>query len=228
MDRLAAISQADELYRRRIEPGAVQESVKLLAEFDGGAQSYEARWRLARALFFLGQEAGSNHDRRERHLEGVEAGRRARALDASRVEGHFWAGVNLALYAEATGGLRGARALLGARRDLARGMDISESYHGAGPLRVRGRLEHKAPWFLGGGLKKARRCLERAHELAPANTVTLIYLAELALEMGDTARAVKALEDTIAVEIDGDWEFENRRDKLLARKMLNRLGRESE
>lgn len=228
MDRFAVISQADELYRRRIEPGAVRESVKLLAAFEGSAELYEARWRLARALFFLGQEAGSDRDRRERHLEGIEAGRRAQSLDASRVEGHFWTGVNLALYAEAAGGLKAARALLAARRDLARGIDISESYHGAGPLRVRGRLEHKAPWFLGGDREKARRCLERAHELAPTNTVTLIYLAELALEMGEIDRAVKALEETIASEIDRDWEFENRRDKRLAREMLNRIGRKSE
>jgi hypothetical protein len=228
MDAFAVISQADELYRRRIAPGAVEESVNLITAFEGSAEFYGAQWRLARAFFFLGQEADSNHARRERHLEGLEAGRRAQAMDASRVEGHFWAGVNLALYAEALGGLKAARALIDARRDLARGIEISEGYHGAGPLRVRGRLEHKAPWFLGGGRKKARHCLERAHRLAPTNTVTLIYLAELALEMGEVDRAVKALEDTIASEIDLDWEFENRRDKRLAREMLNRLGRKSE
>ena len=228
MDTSALIARADELYGRRIKAGAVRESVRLLTEFDSDRRLYEAQWRLARALFFLGQEAESNPDRREQHLAGIGAGLRARRLADSRVEGHFWTGVNLALYAEAAGGLKAARALLSARRNLLRATDISESYHGAGPLRVRGRLEQKAPWFLGGSRKKSRYCLEKAHEIAPTNTVTLIYLSELALEMGETERAVKALNDVIAVEIDPAWEFENRRDRKLAREMLNRLGRKTD
>ncbi|HYP27998.1 MAG TPA: TRAP transporter TatT component family protein [Blastocatellia bacterium] len=224
----SVIDQADELYRRRAEPQAVRESLKLLADFDRNGESHEAQWRLARALFFLGQEAESRDDKREAHLAGLIAGRRAQEVDASRVEGHFWAGVNQALYAEAAGGLKAARALIRARRDLARAIEISESYHGAGPLRVRGRLEHKAPRFLGGGRTKGRHYLERANRIAPGNTVTLIYLAELALKMGDRERAVKALEEIIAAGIDPAWEFENRRDKRLAREMLNRLGLKSE
>jgi len=219
-----AIAQADELYGRRIEPGAVRESVTLLTESRDNEELYEVQWRLARSLFFLGQEAESSRERLEWHRAGAGAGGRARQLVASRVEGHFWAGVNLALYAEAAGGVKAARALLDARRDLMRAIGISESYHGAGPLRVRGRLEHKAPWFLGGGRKKGRDYLERAHGIAPTNSVTLIYLAELALEMGEPDRAVKALKEAIAAEIDPAWEFENRRDKKLAREMLNRLG----
>src|SRR5215213_9295639 len=134
-----AIAQADELYGRRIEPGAVRESVTLLTESRDNEELYEVQWRLARSLFFLGQEAESSRERLEWHRAGAGAGGRARQLVASRVEGHFWAGV------------KAARALLDARRDLMRAIGISESYHGAGPLRVRGRLEHKAPWFLGGG-----------------------------------------------------------------------------
>ncbi|HVF89912.1 MAG TPA: TRAP transporter TatT component family protein [Blastocatellia bacterium] len=203
----------------------MRESVRLLTQSEENKELYEVQWRLARALFFLGQEAESSRERLARHRAGTGAGCRARQLAAGRVEGHFWAGVNLALYAEAAGGVKAARALLDARRDLVRAINISETYHGAGPLRVRGRLEHKAPWFLGGGRKKGRDYLERAHRIAPTNTVTLIYLAELALDMGESDLAVKALKDTIAIEIDPAWEFENLRDKKLAREMLNQLGR---
>ena len=62
MDILAVLSRADELYRLRATPGAVKESVSLLAGAAEGADRYEVQWRLARALFFLGQEAnGGEH-----------------------------------------------------------------------------------------------------------------------------------------------------------------------
>src|SRR6185436_3595772 len=109
-------------------------------------------------LFFLGQESDTNGAKRQLHAAGINAGERAIALNSERVEGHFWAGVNLALFAESNGGLRGARAVLWARSELKMAARVNENYHGAGPLRVLGRLEHKAPRLLGGSLSRSREC----------------------------------------------------------------------
>jgi hypothetical protein len=226
---------ADELYRHRAEPGAVEQSVSMLAgspeseqDYESkqnyeSEQDYEAQWRLARALFFIGQQAEARDSKWRLHGAAIDAGERATRLGPERVEGHFWLGVNLALYAEASSGLSAARAVLRARAALRRAARISESYHGAGPLRVLARLEHKAPWFIGGSRKRSRCYFDRALALAPSNTVTLVYAAELAMDDGEQSRARALLERVTAGEIDPEWEFENRRDRSLARSLLEQL-----
>jgi len=224
-DVLAVVGRAEELYRNRAEPGAVRESVMVLSGAHGGIDRYEVQWRLARALFFLGQQAGSPDSGGQLYAAGIAAGERAVALNDHRVEGHFWVGVNLALFAETNGGIRGARAFRLARLELKRAIKIDERYHEAGPLRVLGRLDHKAPWILGGNRKRSRELLDRALAIAPSNSVTLTYAAELAIDNGERLRASELLRQVIESPIDAEWEFENNRDCALARSLLERLVR---
>lgn len=224
-DLLAVVGRADELYRLRARPGVIRESVMVLSGARGGEQRYEVQWRLARALFFLGQQAQTNDAKRQLHAAAIGASQRAISLNADRVEGHFWAGVNLALFAESNGGIRGARAILWARGELRLAAKISESYHDAGALRVLGRLEHKAPRILGGSLKRSQQNLDRALEIAPRNSVTLMYAAELAIDKGECDRAAALLDRIISSPIDPEWEYENIRDQGLARLRLKDLGR---
>jgi hypothetical protein len=222
-DLLAVIGRADELYRKRARPGAVRESVMLLSGARGGNERYEVQWRLARSMFFLGQEASEPATRSQLHAAGIGAGERAVALNAERVEGHFWVGVNLALFAENNGGLRGLRALRWARSELKMSLKMNEAYHDAGPLRVLGRLAHKAPRLLGGSLRQSEKYYNRALEVAPANTVTLLYAAELALERKQLPRALWLLALIDTLPNDPDWEYENRRDRELARDLVKRI-----
>lgn len=197
----------------------------ILSGARGGVARYEVQWRLARALFFLGQQAGSRESSRQLYSAGIAAGERAVALNSERVEGHFWVGVNLSLFAAVNRGIRGARAIRWARAELKLAAAISESYHDAGPLRVLGRLEHKAPRILGGNLKRSRELLDRALAIAPLNSVTLTYAAELAIEIGKRDAAVSLLQQVIESPIDAEWEFENKRDRELARSLLDLLTR---
>lgn len=222
-DLLAVIGRADELYYHRSQPESVRESVMVLSGARGGSDRYEVQWRLARSLFFLGQQASSRDSARQLYASGIDAGERAVTLNSERVEGHFWVGVNLALFAEIGGGIRALRALRWARTELRRAASIGEQYHGAGPLRVLGRLEHKAPRLVGGNRKRSRDLFERALAIAPLNSVTLIYAAELALDTAERGRATSLLQQVLASTIDPDWEFENDRDHELARSMLDRL-----
>ena len=225
-DLLAVVGRADELYQHRGEPGAVRESVMVLSGAHGGTDRYEVQWRLARALFFLGQESGSRDSGRQLYSTGIGAGERAVTLNQARVEGHFWVGVNLALFAETSRGIRGVRALRWARLELKRAIEIDERYHGAGPLRVLGRLNHKAPGILGGNRKRSRELLDRALAIAPSNSVTLMYAAELAFESGEPERTSSLLQLLIESPSDAKWEFEHNRDRERARSMLERLVRQ--
>ena len=222
-DLLAAVSRADELYEQRARPEAVRESVMVLSGARGGANLYEVQWRLARAMFFLGQQAESAAEKLQLHSSAMDAGARAVALNPERVEGHFWAGVNLALYAESARAPRGIRAVLRARSELKRAVEIAESYHDAGPLRVLARLEHRAPRLLGGNRKRSRAYFDRAMAIA-RNKVTLLYAAELALDEGEQERAAGLLEEIIAAPPESEWEFENSRDRKIARSLLERIG----
>ena len=222
-DLLAVVGRADELYHQRSEPGSVRESVMVLSGAHGGAGRYEVQWRLARALFFLGQEAGAPDSSRQLYAAGIGAGERAVELNENRVEGHFWVGVNLALFAEARGGIRGVKAFRSARAELKRAIEIDERYHDAGPLRVLGRLNHKAPRILGGSRNRSRQLYDRALAIAPSNSVTLIYAAELAIANGEIDRASELLQQVVDAPIDTEWEFEYRRDRTLALSLLERI-----
>jgi len=220
---LAVVGRADELYDHRAQPGAVRECVMVLSGARGASDRYELQWRLGRAFFFLGQEAGSRDSSAGLYSTGIAAGERAVALNSERVEGHFWVGVNLALFAEVKRGIRGVRALRWARKELTKAVSISESYHDGGPLRVLGRLMHKAPRILGGNITISRELFERAIAVAPSNTVTLMYAAELAIETGDRDRAAALLQRVLASSVDPAWEFESNRDRASARSILEQL-----
>jgi hypothetical protein len=222
-DVLAIVARADELYSQRARPGVVREAIMVLSGAKRAEERYELQWRLARALFFVGQDAPSRSDRAQLHRSGIDAGQRAILLNQERVEGHFWTGVNLAMLADARRGVRGARAVLWARGELKLSIKLRESYHDAGPLRVLGRLEHKAPRNLGGDRKRNRELFYRALVIAPDNSVTLLYAAELAIDAGEFARATELLRRIVELPIDPDWDFENRRDKEIARRLLEQL-----
>ena len=82
----------------------------ILSGARGGTSRYEVQWRLSRALFFLGQESASRESSRQLFSAGIGAGERAVGLNPERVEGHFWVGVNLSLFASVNRGIRGVRA----------------------------------------------------------------------------------------------------------------------
>jgi tetratricopeptide (TPR) repeat protein len=216
------INRADALYEARGQLENVRAGVELL-QSDECVKNYEAAWRLGRALFFLGQEAGSKAEARAYHTRGAAACERAVELKPSRVEGHFWLGVNLALLARLENSFKALGHALRARRFLQRAVRLNPAYHAAGPLRVLARLQHKLPALLGGGQKRARANFESAINLAPANTVTRLYFAELLIEIGDTTRARKELESILNAPPDPAWAFESARDHRTAQRMLKKI-----
>jgi hypothetical protein len=221
------IVRADALYAAREEAYQVSLSVELLGEALSREFDYALAWRASRALFFLGQEARDKAEARAFHTRGVKIGERAVRSERERVEGHFWLGVNRALLATHEKLLGALRQALGARRSLRRAILIDPTYHAAGPLRVLARLETKLPGWLGGGRARARANFEKAIQLAPANTVTRLYFAELLLVAGDETRARTELEALLDAPFDPAWAFEIARDRRLAQAMLKKISPKS-
>ena len=218
----AIIERADALYAGRELIENVRASLKQL-ESVGASADFEISWRRGRALFFLGQEEESADAARILHARGVKAAARAVRLEPGRVEGHFWLGVNLALQAEAANPLAALCLAWRARRSLERAVRINPAYHAAGPLRVLARLEHRLPRMVGGSHARAQTHFAEAIELAPHNTVTRLYFAELLLDAGDVSSAQSELETLLCAPLVSGWEFETARDRTLAREMLERM-----
>ena len=214
--------RADELYAAREDARNVSLSVELLEDALARKFDYELAWRLGRALFFLGQEADDKATARAFHARAVKICKLASNSERSSVEGHFWLGVNRALLAALEKPLAALCQALRARRSLRRAVTLDAAYHAAGPLRVLARLEAKLPTWLGGGRERATADFEQALALAPANTVTRLYFAELLIEAGDEARARNELEALLATSPDPAWAFETKRDRRIAQAMLNK------
>lgn len=214
--------RADALYAAREDARSVSLSVELLEAALESAFDYEFAWRLGRALFFLGQEAQDKASARAFHLRALKICETAARSEQSRVEGHFWLGVNRALLAALENPLTALGQALRARRSLRRAINLDAAYHAAGPLRVLARLEAKLPVWLGGGRARAQANFEQALALAPANTVTRLYFAELLIEAGDQARARSELQALLAAPTDSAWAFETKRDRRLAQEMLKK------
>ncbi len=215
------IRQADELYSERQRIENVRTSIEILRS--SVRNDYEILWRLGQALFFVGQEATDKNSALSNHCQGIVACEQAVASEPERVEGHFWLAVNLALAAQMQ---RRVLAIRKARRsilELRRAIKIDSSYHGAGPLRVLARLQHKLPRLLGGGSGRARTNYKAAVNLAPENTVSRIFFAELLLDSGERDLAREELEFVLNVSADPGWAFEIERDKRIAKEMLAKL-----
>lgn len=174
-------------------------------------------------MFFLGQEAPDKSSDISNHVQGVIACEQAAVAAPERVEGHFWLAVNLALAAQMRRRVLGVGKARRAMRELQQAIQIDSSYHGAGPLRVLARLQHKLPRLLGGGPDRARINYEAAVKLAPENTVTRIYFAELLLELGERDLGREHLEFVLNVSEDPRWVFEIERDQRIAKQMLAKL-----
>ncbi|MGB7925062.1 MAG: TRAP transporter TatT component family protein [Pyrinomonadaceae bacterium] len=214
--------RADALYAAREQTRNVRASIELLRSSDR-QDDYELVWRLGRALFFLGQGANAPEDARALHAQGAQASARAVRVRPRGVEGRFWLGVNLALSARLENRLNALRLALRARRELERAARIDAAYHAAGPLRVLARLQHKLPRWLGGGANRARANFERAIKIAPANTVTRLYFAELLTDAGARDQARAHLDAILNTPDDPAWAFEIERDQRLALKMLQEM-----
>ena len=213
-----AVRHADALYDAREQDENIRASLEVLRPFI--AHDYDAAWRAARALFFLGQEATAQATARDHHARAAAMCARATRLCPARVEAHFWHGVNLALLAQLSNTFRALPLALRARRALLRAARIDPAYHAAGPLRVVARLEAKLPRWLGGGHARAHAHFEQALRLAPHNTVTRLYFAEMLFAAGDHAGAHDQLRRLLAAPPDPAWNFETTRDRRRARQML--------
>jgi len=219
----------EELWQQRHDPARLAEFAVILEQ--AGRQNselaYPRLWRAARLAHFRAmqadEEAGPPSIVKGHYEAGAEQALRALQSDGTRVEGHFWHGVNLIEAARRQGWLAGARALPVAMRHIERAVAMDEEYHFGGPVRVWARLTHLRPLVLGGSLDRALDIYRRALQIAPHNSTNLLYYAEGLIADQQRPPAREALRQIIDADDDPAWRWEQARDRRLAAALLKSI-----
>ena len=188
-----------------------------------GDDLYDWHWRAARWQHFVAMRATVESElataRRFYELAAHSAGE-AVALQPTRVEGQFWRGTCLLEAARHRGKLAALGALAPTTAHLKSAIKLDESFHFAGPLRVKGRVMHLKPLLLGGNLDIAMALYTRALQLFPAHTTTLLYLGEAQWADHQPAEAKTSWRAVLSAPDDADWTWEGARDKKEAARLL--------
>ena len=194
---------------------AAMESLDALGE----AQGYNASWRHARAAFYLA-DLLPNKDLRKRYAQqGKEAGSRAIALEATRVEGHYYAALNAAKLVEFEGKAKGLKPLLESAKQA---VELDPTFDNAGPLVLTGKVLMVAPeWPAGVGDREgAIEHLKRAVSAKP-NALNKLFLGQAFYYAEEHKKATRMLKTALK---QGEREGLASRWLDEAREYLNRIG----
>lgn len=159
--------------------------------------------------------------------EPEEVGR-ALAGDREAAEMFFWSAVTWGLWGREKGKIAAARqGVAGKIRDYSTIVNlIDETIENGGGHRVLGRLHYEAPHIplITGWVDRdtAVAELERAHELAPSDLLSRVYLAEALLDHRPKRRqeALRLLQSVIDADPSGEYLVENLRSQGMARSRL--------
>jgi tetratricopeptide (TPR) repeat protein len=224
MKNPAEIHALDALWEARHDAASRAKLEEELVPGRNNLNHCERWWRVARLEHFLAMLAQENTDTAAalQHFSiGEKAAQHAMNFDTSDdVAPLFWRSVCKLEAARLRGKLAAARVLAACERDLKRAEGIDDTFHGAGALRVLGRIMHLKPLLLGGDLNQAMKLYQRALQIAPHNSTTQIYYAEALFADRQRLRAREVLQQIIEAPADTSWLWEQERDKTHARSLL--------
>jgi hypothetical protein len=186
------LAKAQALYDKRGD--TIQNSIDAASTLETAltqVQSADLKYDIlileTRSLYWQGTHTDGDDNKKVIHLKAKAQADAAIALDDSYAEGQYYAGINLARWAEANGivasishkgeliqYMKNAADVTRTTRD---GQD-GETVDGYGPDRVLGRMYQKLPGILGGDHNLAVTYLRTAVAKAPKHAINVVYLAD--------------------------------------------------
>ena len=185
-------------------------------------RNFDAAWKLARADYWLGGHA-PEAERRRFFEQGIDAGRKAVALQANRPEGHFWIAANMGALAESFGLRQGLKYRKPIKEELETVLRLDPRFQQGSADRALGRWYFKVPSLFGGSHKDAEAHLRASLTYNPNSTASHFFLAELLLDDGRRDEARAELQRVLDAPIDPDWAPEDQDFKEKARSTLASL-----
>jgi tetratricopeptide (TPR) repeat protein len=217
------VREADDYYLGRQNPENVAEALKLLrADVAQNPEDYEAWWRISKFIYYDARHAaGSN--KMKLLDEGADAAKKAIALNPNRVEGHFWLGANYDLISEARGYLRGLLFVDAIRKEMEIVKRLDPDYEQAGGLRALGRLDYRAPFFLGGDKRLSIQLFKECLDRFPENSTGMLFLSDSYVALGLRDEARQQLEQVLNLCPDPEYASELAENQEEARTRLAKL-----
>ncbi len=188
------VRQADDYYQGRKNPENVRKGLALLREaVSQNPQDYEAWWRIAKFVCYLADDI-SGPEKLKLLDEGISAGKRAVALRPNGAEGHFWLGADEGLFAEAGSMWAALRLVDAIKAEMEAVVRLDSDYEEGAGLRTLARIYYRAPFFKGGDKRRSIQLLEECLKRYPENSLTMLYLADSLLAVGQRDAAREQLE----------------------------------
>jgi tetratricopeptide (TPR) repeat protein len=217
------IAQGDAVYvERAVLAKAKEARAKYEAALAAGEDAYEARWRLARICYWIGDHTGAKELKKTIFLAGVEHAKKAIEINPKKPDGHFWLGVCYGVYGEAKGVLKSLALVKPIKEAMRRVLEIDPAYDRGGADRVLGRVFHEVPGFAGGSEKKSLEHLLKAVEYGPRVGLNLIYLADTYISLDEIDKARESLERVLTMEPEPDLIPETAEEREQARERLEK------
>jgi len=215
------IAQADELYNQMSDMATAQAALeKYRAALLKAENKYDAYWKIARILYFIGAHTENNKEKKNVFSQGIYNAKKAVALEPEKPDGYYWLGVNYGVYGEARGVLKSLFLVDDIKEAMNKVIEIDRSYEDGGPDRVMGRVYFKLPGFAGGDKKKSLEHLLKSIEYGPEDALTRVYLADTLLSQDEAEKAREELEYVLNMEDDSLWILDIDRSKKEAEELL--------
>lgn len=222
----SAQNDPDALYRNRATLADARSAAALWdAQLKADPRNFEAAWKLARVMYWLGNHESTEDARRAALERGIDAGQKAVALQSSRPEGHFWIAANMGTLAESFGLRQGLKYRGKIKDELETVLRLDPGFMRGSADRALGRWYHRVPGLFGGSNKKSEEHLRKSLAYDANSTVSHFFLAETLIDMDRDAEAIEELKKVLAAPYDADWEPEDREYKQKASDLLAKLRR---
>ncbi len=151
--------------------------------------------QLGRALYLLGEREKNRSQKLDYLGRSLSASKAALKENPSDAVSLYWKAMALLQEADVVGGLKALSDVREALRDLKTVSGAAPEYDEAGAYRSRGKVLIEAPaWSLIGDKKRGLELLVKAVNIAPANLVNRLYLAQAYIKNGMKANAATELQ----------------------------------
>jgi tetratricopeptide (TPR) repeat protein len=223
---LAPIQSAetpDALYADRTNLASARRAAAIwAAALAANPKDFESAWKLSRAYYWLGGHTRAA-EQRKIYEDGIDAGRKAIAVEPGKPDGHFWMAANMGALAESFGLRAGLKYRGPIKSELETVLRLDAAFNDGSADRALGRWYFKVPHLFGGSHKDAEAHLKASLKYNERSTVTHYFLAELYKDDGRTAAARSECEKVLEAPITEDWGPEDREWKDKARQLLATL-----
>src|SRR5439155_6909208 len=161
--RDASSTEADRLYADRANLSSARRAANSWREelAAGGSGAFDAAWKLARADYWLGGHS-PEAERRKQYEEGIDAGRKAVALQPNRPAGYFWLAANMGALAESFGLRQGIKYRKPIKDALLTVLRLDPAFQQGSADRALGRWYYKVPGLFGGSHKLSEQHLRES------------------------------------------------------------------